>query len=445
MPPPDTTSPNRKQSFWELLLRYIGIIVFLIGVTFLLSSAVLKDRSYSSPLIRDHFHSVAEVLRDLGIAFIPIGLVSLVFEVLVRRHYLGTIRDVVRDEFSATATSITELLVPKIVDETLKLRRTVDVDLVRTIENMKRAGLDRIMTRAELEVSDISFQNAVVKLTDEPHDKEFFILGKSLEFISRQPATISAGLTAGVDFRFLLVSPTQFPWDSEHVNVYKQQANRSIDKLRLLLGKEEKAWRGTLELRKTTEAVENSFSSFVSGGMRISVVNFNLGEDINSQWAQVFVHRRETTNFATHLYLLNKRKYESAQFVLGFPSRRWKVYVYGMKRNAVMFIRKVNSRTWELPGGHIEAGELPEEAAAREFVEETGHRVTIVSSIRTNEQDTLAFIGKVGEQLKDIDSSEVGEVRMFELNKLPRQRDLTFPETGYEQVLAHLENYSTRL
>lgn len=37
-----------------------------------------------------------------------------------------------------------------------------------------------------------------------------------------------------------------------------------------------------------------------------------------------------------------------------------------------LFVRNANRLTWEIPGGHIEKGESPEVAAARELQEETG-------------------------------------------------------------------------
>ena len=44
-----------------------------------------------------------------------------------------------------------------------------------------------------------------------------------------------------------------------------------------------------------------------------------------------------------------------------------------------LYCRKAGRQTWEMPGGHREAGESPLEAAARELHEETGAVVFIFS------------------------------------------------------------------
>ncbi|HOP03421.1 MAG TPA: NUDIX domain-containing protein [Tenuifilaceae bacterium] len=38
----------------------------------------------------------------------------------------------------------------------------------------------------------------------------------------------------------------------------------------------------------------------------------------------------------------------------------------------LVWVRQKSKETWEIPGGHIEEGEIPEEAAVRELEEETG-------------------------------------------------------------------------
>jgi 8-oxo-dGTP diphosphatase len=41
-------------------------------------------------------------------------------------------------------------------------------------------------------------------------------------------------------------------------------------------------------------------------------------------------------------------------------------------KSGFVFVKHQNRDTWEIPGGHIEAGETPAEAANRELREETG-------------------------------------------------------------------------
>ena len=54
---------------------------------------------------------------------------------------------------------------------------------------------------------------------------------------------------------------------------------------------------------------------------------------------------------------------------------------------------------WEMPGGHVEPGETPEEAAVREFMEESGYEIDIVDRMDYNGVDVFAAIlgSKTGE------------------------------------------------
>ena len=51
------------------------------------------------------------------------------------------------------------------------------------------------------------------------------------------------------------------------------------------------------------------------------------------------------------------------------------------KENRVLLVRRRNAHgdgTWSTPGGHLDAGERPEDAAVREALEETGVRAADV-------------------------------------------------------------------
>ncbi len=59
------------------------------------------------------------------------------------------------------------------------------------------------------------------------------------------------------------------------------------------------------------------------------------------------------------------------------PSRDFTVAVFVVHNNQVLLHRHHRLNRWLPPGGHIEAGELPDDAAVREVWEETGVRVTL--------------------------------------------------------------------
>jgi 8-oxo-dGTP pyrophosphatase MutT (NUDIX family) len=59
---------------------------------------------------------------------------------------------------------------------------------------------------------------------------------------------------------------------------------------------------------------------------------------------------------------------------------------------------------WLPPGGHIERGELPDDAAVREVLEETGLEVELVGERRQDVEDPIQLHRPAGVQLENIGS-----------------------------------------
>ena len=95
-----------------------------------------------------------------------------------------------------------------------------------------------------------------------------------------------------------------------------------------------------------------------------------------------------------------------------------------------IFCKHKDRDTWEIPGGHIEPGEKPVEAAARELQEETGAKAFELKricaySVEHEERTSygLLFHAQV-EKLKKMPNSEISEISLDD--NLPEK--LTYPE-----------------
>src|ERR687896_2670549 len=87
---------------------------------------------------------------------------------------------------------------------------------------------------------------------------------------------------------------------------------------------------------------------------------------------------------------------------LGLAGRHFTVAVFVVWEGKVLlhFHRKLGMRL--PPGGHIEEGELPDEAAVREVWEETGLRIELVGERREDIADPVQLHRPAGVQLENI-------------------------------------------
>ena len=103
-----------------------------------------------------------------------------------------------------------------------------------------------------------------------------------------------------------------------------------------------------------------------------------------------------------------------------------------------IFCRHKFGETWELPGGHIEAGETALEAARRELYEETGATqadITPVGIYKLFDYGLLCF-ADVKTLSRIPDDSEIGQIRLFQSVPYP----LTYKNV-HDQLFAWVQDW----
>jgi 8-oxo-dGTP pyrophosphatase MutT (NUDIX family) len=104
-------------------------------------------------------------------------------------------------------------------------------------------------------------------------------------------------------------------------------------------------------------------------------------------------------------------------------------YAIAFQGAAFVMVRH-RGRAWEMPGGRLEAGESFEQAAVREFSEETGMALEPVGMLEV--EGGKVVVGLVHSRCCSPSlSDEIAEVRMFE--ELPWE--LSFPLVEYQGML----------
>ena len=119
-------------------------------------------------------------------------------------------------------------------------------------------------------------------------------------------------------------------------------------------------------------------------------------------------------------------------------------YVIAFRDEKFVMVRH-RDRAWEMPGGRLMKGENYEQAAVREFFEETGMSLDVIGKIRITKPGGKVFVGLARESLTE-KPVEWNIVEVREFSELPN--DLSFPEVEYRAMLAYarklLEKYKKR-
>ena len=105
------------------------------------------------------------------------------------------------------------------------------------------------------------------------------------------------------------------------------------------------------------------------------------------------------------------------------------VVIVSKYRGKYIWVQHKARSTWEIPGGHIESGETPDDAAKRELMEETGAMKFIIKpvcdySVKIDDKEGISrlYIANI-EELGPLPESEIRRIDFFD--NMPSE--LTYP------------------
>jgi 8-oxo-dGTP diphosphatase len=101
------------------------------------------------------------------------------------------------------------------------------------------------------------------------------------------------------------------------------------------------------------------------------------------------------------------------------------VYAVGFIDDLFLMVYNPRRDGWEMPGGHMEADELPEKAIKREYLEESGH--LFFPMARMDMGNVAVFSGTIQREGD-------GEMDWALFDQLPDR--LAFPEVEYKNIIA---------
>jgi len=108
------------------------------------------------------------------------------------------------------------------------------------------------------------------------------------------------------------------------------------------------------------------------------------------------------------------------------------VFAFDKSRKKILLVKRRDVPVWVIPGGRIEKGETPEEAAIREAKEETGYEIKIVRKVATytykgEKKKNHIYEARIISGRPAL-SKESKAVAFFNTNKLPELRHPSISE-----------------